>query len=126
MSSVPYAPGAFESLKAVVYDFCESRAGEHTRTFLGGWNGSLVCDDYAGYKMGFSGGITEAGCLAHSRRKFFDLNVSNKSQIVGQALLYISQLYDVERAVKHLHADALNPSLFTSGALRLLRTTFAG
>lgn len=100
-----YAPGAFESLKAVVYDFCESRAGEHARTFLGGWNGSLVCDDYAGYKMGFSGGITEAGCLAHSRRKFFDLHVSNKSQIAGQALLYISQLYDVERAVKHLHAD---------------------
>lgn len=100
-----YAPGAFESLKAVVYDFCESRAGEHARTFLGGWKGSLVCDDYAGYKMGFGGGITEAGCLAHSRRKFFDLHVSNKSQIAAQALLYISQLYDVERAVKHLHAD---------------------
>ena len=24
-----YAPGAFEDLKAVVYDFCESRAGTH-------------------------------------------------------------------------------------------------
>ena len=45
-----YAPGAFEDLKAVVYDFCESRAGEHARTFLGKWKGSLVCDDYAGYK----------------------------------------------------------------------------
>lgn len=44
-----YAPGAFEELKAVVYDFCESRAGEHARTFLGKWRGSLVCDDYAGY-----------------------------------------------------------------------------
>ena len=44
-----YAPGAFEDLKAVVYDFCESRAGEHARTFLGKWKGSLVCDDYAGY-----------------------------------------------------------------------------
>ena len=31
-----YAPGAFEDLKAVVYDFCESRAGKHARTFLGG------------------------------------------------------------------------------------------
>ena len=44
-----YAPGAFEDLKAVVYDFCESRAGEHARAFLGEWRGSLVCDDYAGY-----------------------------------------------------------------------------
>ena len=43
-----YAPGALEDLKAVVLDFCESRAGEHARTFLGQWRGSLVCGDYAG------------------------------------------------------------------------------
>ena len=97
-----YAPGAFEDLKAVVYDFCESRAGEHARTFLGKWKGSLVCDDYAGYKQGFISGITEAGCMAHSRRKFFDLHVSSQSQIAGQACAYISQLYDVEREVKNL------------------------
>ncbi|MDI1246569.1 MAG: IS66 family transposase [Rhodoferax sp.] len=100
-----YAPGAFENLKAVVYDFCETRAGEHARTFLGQWKGSLVCDDFGGYKLGFAHGITEAGCLAHSRRKFFDLHVSNKSQIAQQALDYIGQLYAVEREVKHLHAD---------------------
>ncbi len=49
--------------------------------------------------------ITEAGCVAHSRRKFFELHVSSKSQIAGQACAYISQLYDVEREVKHLSAD---------------------
>jgi len=100
-----YAPGAFEPLKAVVYDFCETRASEHARTFLGDWKGALVCDDFSGYKAGFANGITEVGCLAHSRRKFFDLHVSNKSQIAAQALLYISQLYDVEREVKHLTTD---------------------
>ena len=98
-----YAPGAFEDLKAVVYDFCESRAGEHARTFLGEWRGSLVCDDYAGYKAGFVSGITEVGCMAHSRRKFFDLHVSSKSQIAGQACTYISQLYEVERDARHLN-----------------------
>ena len=66
-----YAPGAFEDLKAVVYDFCESRAGEHARTFLGDWTGALVCDDFAGYKQSFTLGILEAGCLAHSRRKLY-------------------------------------------------------
>jgi transposase len=100
-----YAPGAFEDLKAVVYDFCESRAGEHARTFLGEWKGSLVCDDYSGYKAGFVKGITEAGCMAHSRRKFFDLNASSKSQIAWQACAYISQLYDVEREIKYLTAE---------------------
>jgi transposase len=97
-----YAPGAFEDLRAVIYDFCETRAGEHARTFLGEWKGSLVCDDYAGYKAGFVSGITEVGCMAHSRRKFFDLHVSSKSEIAGQACAYISQLYDVEREIKAL------------------------
>jgi transposase len=100
-----YAPGAFEELKAVVYDFCESRAGEHARAFLGKWKGSLICDDYAGYKAGFVSGITEVGCMAHSRRKFFDLHVAAKSQIAGQACAYISQLYDIERELKHLLPD---------------------
>lgn len=45
-----YAPGALENLKAVVYDFAPSRAGEHARAFLGDWRGKLVVDDYAGYK----------------------------------------------------------------------------
>ena len=43
--------------------------------------------------------------MAHSRRKFFDLHVSSKSQIAGQACAYISQLYDVEREVKNVSAD---------------------
>ncbi len=81
-----YTPGAFEDLKAVVYDFCETRAGENARAFLGEWKGSLVCDDFAGYKAGFAHGVTEAGCLAHARRKFFDLHASSKSQVAESAL----------------------------------------
>ena len=44
-----YAPSAFDDLKAVVYDFAESRSGEHARNFVGDWRGSLVCDDFSGY-----------------------------------------------------------------------------
>jgi transposase len=44
-----YAPGAFEGMRAVVYDFCESRSGEHARRFLGEWRGGLICDDFSGY-----------------------------------------------------------------------------
>jgi len=100
-----YAPGAFENMKAVVYDFCESRAGEHARVFLGDWSGGLVCDDFSGYKASFGAAITEVGCMAHARRKFFDLHVSNKSEIAQQALTYIGQLYEVEREAKHLSVD---------------------
>ena len=101
-----YAAGAFEDLQAVVYDFCESRAGVHAREFLGDWQGTLVCDDYSGYKEGFkSGRIIEAGCLAHARRKFFDLHVANKSQIAEFALEQFAKVYEIERRVKDLEAE---------------------
>ena len=97
-----YAPGAFEDLKAVVYDFCETRAGENARAFLGEWRGSLVCDDFAGYKASFAHGMTEVGCLAHARRKFFDLHASSKSQVAESALQQIGMVYEVEREVQNL------------------------
>jgi transposase len=101
-----YAPGAFEDMKAVVYDFCESRAGERARAFLGDWRGSLVCDDYSGYKAGFaSGGVIEAGCLAHARRKFFDLHAANKSQVAASALQQLRAVYEIERELKNLAPD---------------------
>jgi transposase len=100
-----YAAGAFEDTKAVVYDFCESRAGENARVFLGDYRGHLVCDDFSGYKQLMGQGVTEVGCLAHARRKFFDLHASNKSQIAHSALEQISRIYDIEREVKELLPD---------------------
>ena len=95
-----YCTTPFSSLTAVVYDFSSSRAGEHARNFLGTWNGKLVCDDFAGYKASFELGVTEIGCMAHARRKFFDLHVANKSQLAEQALHSIGGLYEVERQAK--------------------------
>ena len=77
-----YAPPRFADLQAVVYDFTESRAGEHARTFLGDWHGSLICDDYSGYKKGFQQGITEIGCMVgipDHRDRSFRLNVTDDS-----------------------------------------------
>ena len=99
-----YAPGAFEATRAVVYDFCESRAGEHARAFLGDWRGSLICNDYSGYKASFSQGVTEAGCLAHARRKFFELHAAHKSQIAEWALQQFARVYEIERDVQALPA----------------------
>ena len=100
-----YAPGAFEDMKAVVYDFCESRAGDHARAFLGDWRGSLTCDDFSGYKALIASGVTEVGCLAHARRKFFYLHAANKSQIAEFALEQFAKVYAVEREAKEISAD---------------------
>jgi transposase len=107
-----YCPGAFETMKAVIYDFAESRSARHAEAFLGrngeptqGWRGTLVCDDYVGYKGLFAQGVIEAGCLAHARRKFFDLWTNHKSPIAQKALEYFGGLYDIERELRGLPAD---------------------
>jgi transposase len=86
-------------------NFCETRAGEHARAFLGDWQGRLVCDDYAGYKQSVANGVTEVGCLAHARRKFFDLHAASKSQVAASALQQIGALYEIERELKNLPPD---------------------
>jgi transposase len=91
-----YAPGVFQDLKAVVYDFTEGRSGAHARAFLGDWRGELICDDYGGYKACFEQGVAEVGCMAHARRKFYELHQSGKSLIAEQALKSIGQLYEIE------------------------------
>jgi transposase len=101
-----YSIGAHDPTRAVVYDFAESRAGRHAQTFLGDWRGTLVCDDYSGYKALIAQGVKEAGCMAHARRKFFDLHMANQSQIAGEAIQYFGQLYEVEREVADLSLES--------------------
>ncbi len=108
-----YCTSAYDPISAVVFDFADSRSGKHAREFLGfddadpdaGWRGSLVCDDFSGYKALFPKGITEAGCLAHARRKFHELWANHKSGIAEQALKLFGKLYEVEEKVRDLDAD---------------------
>jgi len=105
-----YCSTRFDPGRLVVFDFADGRAGRHAMEFLahpGGqaWRGALVCDDYAGYKALFAQGITEAGCLAHARRKFHELWANHKSLLAEQALALFAKLYEVEREVADLPAD---------------------
>jgi transposase len=99
-----YCTTQFNPIKAVVFDFADSRGGQHARAFLGlpgeqGWRGKLVCDDFSGYKACFELGVTEVGCMAHARRKFHELWANHGSQVGEQALKFFGELYDVERDV---------------------------
>jgi transposase len=100
-----YCSTSMSALKAMVFDFAETRAGEHARSFLGEWQGTLVCDDFSGYKALFRQGITEAGCMAHARRKFHELWANHQSQIAGDALKLFGVLYDIERQAQEMDAD---------------------
>jgi transposase len=100
-----YCTTVYDALQGVVYDFAESRAGQHAKDFLGDWKGILVCDNYSGYKQLLTQGIVDAGCMAHSRRKFFDLYANHQSQIAEAALPFYSHLYQIEKRAMDLTAD---------------------
>jgi len=101
-----YGTTQHDALRAVVYDFAEGRGGRHAKDFLAEWRGTLVCDDYAGYKALFeSGVVTEAGCMAHARRRFHELWANHKSTLAEEALQWFGALYDVERLAADLDAD---------------------
>ena len=109
-----YCTTSFNPVKAVVFDFADSRGGQHARDFLGlpgtpgkpAWQGKLVCDDFAGYKACFEMGVTEVGCMAHARRKFHELWANHGSQVGEQALKFFGQLYEVERAAANADGQA--------------------
>jgi len=109
-----YCTTSFNPIKAVVFDFADSRGGQHVRDFLGlpgtrdkpAWQGKLVSDDFSGYKACFELGVTEVGCMAHARRKFHELWANHGSAIGEQALKYFVQLYEVEREAAEADTDA--------------------
>jgi transposase len=91
----------------IVFDFQANRSGQHARHFLEGWQGHLMVDDYSGYKALFQGGdIHEMACLAHIRRKFFDLHAANGHPVAAQALAEIAELYRIEHLGKDLSIEA--------------------
>ena len=88
-----------------MFDYQPGRHGLHVRNFLAGWQDHLMVDDYAGYKALFTQGVIELACLAHARRKFFDLYAANQSKIAGEALRRIGELYDLERQAQDKDTD---------------------
>jgi transposase len=100
-----YSPSKHGGLKAVIYDFAKSRAGKHAGDFLEDWKGKLLVDDFSGYKALFRNGVTEIGCMAHARRKLFDIYQANQSEVAAKALLIIGRLYDIEREAKEMSPD---------------------
>lgn len=102
-----------------VFDYQTGRAGAHAVHFLGAWAGALMVDDYSGYKVLFRGEVTELACLAHARRKFFDLHQANRSPVAAEALRRISELYAIEAKARdktvaeraHLRQERSRPLL---------------
>lgn len=93
--------------RAVLYDFCPSRAGEHPRRVLKDFSGTLVTDDYSGYHaLQAQARVSAALCMAHARRHLFEAHKLNGSQIAAQAVSLIAKLYEIEREAHELDPQA--------------------
>ncbi len=100
-----YRSGEFVKQPVVIYDYQPSRAGKCVKDFLGGYSGYLLTDGYQGYNGLHN--VTQAGCLAHVRRKFTDAQKAQpkkKSGRIEKAMSFIAKLYGIEQEAKGLSA----------------------
>jgi len=86
----------------VLFEYQQTRAGEHPLAFLKGFEGWLHVDGYSGYE-GLPD-VTLVGCWSHARRKFTDaINVlptpeRKKGQTSAhEGLLFCNKLFEIER-----------------------------
>jgi transposase len=95
---------------AVVYLYAEDRKGRHVDEHLLRFSGVLQVDAYAGYnrltKRDRAGGsITLAFCLAHARRKFFEIHKATGCPVSFETLQRIGAIYAIEARIRGTSAE---------------------
>jgi transposase len=126
------SPCGDKSPRAACYFYSPDRKGIRPLEHLNNFQGVLHADAYAGYNKLYESkdddlpGIFEASCWAHTRRKFYEITVSNdNARIAEEAVEQIGKIYDLESHVRGSdpptrqdyrikHSKVLVEDLFTS------------
>ncbi len=88
------------------FTYSPDRKGEHPQRHLASFRGILKADAYSGFNKLYEGGsIQEAPCMAHIRRKFYDLMEAHRSPIAIEAVDRIAPLYAIEKEIRGRSAD---------------------
>jgi transposase len=95
----------------VAYRFEDSRSGDCVARHLGGYRGILQVDGYAAYNRlaradRGNDAVTLAGCWAHVRRRFYDLHVSDSSEVATATIERMTRLWQVEENVRGKEPEA--------------------
>lgn len=92
---------------AVWYQYSPSWQGKYPQKHLARFTGKLQVDAYAGFEPlflpsapGAPARVQEVSCMAHARRRFFDIYAALKSPIAKEALERIGALYQVETHIR--------------------------
>ena len=110
-------PFAGPAPPAAVFFYSPDRRGEHPEHHLQSFAGILQADAYAGFNKLYDGArrpgpVTEAGCWAHGRRKFFELadpalrKRSLLSPVALEAVKRIDTVFAIEREINGQPAEA--------------------
>ena len=108
---------------AALFRYSRDRRGEHPATHLAGWSGILQADAYAGFNGLYApdrapGPVTEALCWAHApaqvlrarrHRRHRPPRQPGAADLAARAarrLSRIDAIFDIERAINGLTADA--------------------
>jgi transposase len=100
---------------AVIYDYTPTRERAGPERFLANYRGYLQADAYVAYDSFFTNpdrGMVEVGCWAHARRHAYKARDTDPARM-GAVLVYIAQLYAVEKRARRCGIQG--------EALRLLR-----
>jgi transposase len=89
---------------AALFYYSATREAAHAERQLARYTGICQADAYSGFNGLFvegrqPGPIVEAGCWAHSRRKFFELARLRKMPIAIEAVRRIDELFAIEREI---------------------------
>jgi transposase len=97
---------------AVCYFYSPDRKGIRPEEHLKNFTGVFHADAYSGYNNVYIGGanakakIAEAACWAHTRRKFYELTVTNpNANIAMKTLEEIGLIYKIEEDISGLDPD---------------------
>ncbi|WP_133523182.1 IS66 family transposase [Buttiauxella sp. JUb87] len=86
---------------AAWFAWSADRKGIHPQAHLAEYSGVLQADAYAGYNALYANGqVTEAGCMAHARRKFHDVHVRTPTAVTVEALRRFGELYAIEAEIR--------------------------
>lgn len=82
----------------VLYRYTKTGAGKEPKDLLAGYSGYVIADASSVYHELYreSDGITEVGCWAHGRRKFFEALPSDRDRALA-GIGFIGLLYDAHR-----------------------------
>lgn len=91
----------------MLFEYQPGRGHEHPERYLDGYEGTVMTDGYAAWRM--LKGITHLGCMAHVRRRFDEALKAQKNPTgrAKEALRFIAKLYHIEKLARGKPPDGM-------------------